>query len=200
MSASARGEAGFSFIEILVSVVLLGTAVIAVLVALQASTTASSVDAQHARAYVWLHDASDSLYELPRQACNVYTGDPANQAQYDDLSNWVPRVGAAGDDSADGTVWGHYSDAVELTPPPQGWAGGTISITEIEFLKPVDPESNTFEWGPECYEGLIPDTADDDTAPDDYRSSPLVSQKVTIEVRSPDGRVMRTLETVKGFD
>jgi Tfp pilus assembly protein PilV len=187
-----REDLGATFIELLVALVLLGTTVIAVLVALQATTVASTTDADHARAFAWLHDASDSVYQTTRVTCNRYvgSGDPAL------LSNWASNVGDSDDTTANGTVWGVYNDAVDSTPAPNGWAGATISITKIEFLKPTSAESNTFEWGTTCFEGVIPD-ANGDGEPDDYRDTPLVSQKVTITVTAPDGSFTKTLETVK---
>jgi hypothetical protein len=187
-----RRDGGSTFIELLVALVLLGTTVIAVLVALQASTVASTVDADHARAYAWLHNASDSVFEANRVACNRYdgTGDQL------DPTNWPSQIGDSNDTAADGTVWGVYNSAVAATPPPQGWSTAKIAITKIEFLKPVGAETNTFEWGISCFEGVIAD-ANGDGLPDDYRDTPLVSQKVTITVTAPDGAFTKTLETVK---
>ena len=188
-----RRDRGATFVELLVAIVLLGTTVVGVLVALQAATVASTTDAEHARAYAWLHDASDSVFETTRVACNRYDGNnPALESSWDD------QIGDSDDSAALGqnTVWGSYNDAVTATPPPEGWSGGAIKISKIEFLKPVGAETNTFEWGSTCFEGVIPD-ANGDGLEDDYRDTPLVSQKVTITVTAPDGSFTRTLETVK---
>jgi hypothetical protein len=185
-------DAGSTFVELLVAIVILGIGVVGVIVALQAATVASATDADHARAYAWLHNASDSVFEVPRVPCNRYdgSGDPAS------LSNWINQVGDSNDTLADGTVWGVYNDAVASTPAPTGWAGATIAISKIEMLKPTGAETNTFEWGAACFEGMIPD-ANADGLPDDYRDTPLASQKVTIVVTGPLGSFTKTLETVK---
>jgi hypothetical protein len=185
-------DSGSTFVELLMAIVILGIGVVAVIVALQAATVASATDADHARAYAWLHNASDSVFEVPRVACNRYDGTGDETL----LSNWINQVGDSNDTSVDGTVWGVYNDAVGTTPPPSGWEAATIAITKIEFLKPTGAETNTFEWGTICFEGMIPDQ-NADGAPDDYRDTPLASQKVTISVTGPLGSFTKTLETVK---
>lgn len=157
----ASRDIGTTFIELLVSIVLLGTIVIAVLVSLQVSTTASVVDSNQARANAYLHDASDAVYEAQRVSCTS---------------------GAAAVASA-------YQTAVTPVPPPEGWAGITVQVTNVQFLTSPDPNSNVFTWGSDCREGVTP--------VGDYTDFPLLSQKVTLEVTSPNGNLTKVLETVK---
>ncbi len=56
-----HGDGGVSFIEILVAVVLLGTAVVATLTALRTTIIGSAIERDHARAHEWLQSASEIL-------------------------------------------------------------------------------------------------------------------------------------------
>lgn len=158
---SSQRDDGSTFIELLVSIVLLGTIVISVLVSLQVSTTASVVDSNQARANAFLHDASDAVYEAPRVPCTA---------------------GAA-------AVAAAYQVAVTPVAPPEGWTGITVQVTNVQFLTSPDPNSNVFTWGSDCREGVTP--------VGDYTDFPLLSQKVTLEVTSPNGSLTKVLETVK---
>lgn len=66
----ARGDQGFSLVEILVSIVLMGTVMIAVLGALQISVTGSRVERDHARAHQWLQSAIGAVQAAPRVSCD----------------------------------------------------------------------------------------------------------------------------------
>lgn len=191
------GDNGSTFVELLVSIVLLGMAVVATLVALQASVTASRIDADHARAFAWLQAASDKVFEEQRVSCTKTSVSPTSAAS--SASDWSTNkgTGVAGDPEIAGTVWYEYKDAVASAPAPAGWSGGTIEVTAIEFLGKPNPAATFFEWGAGyCFEGVQPD-ANGDGAPEDYRTSPLLSQKVSLRVTSPNGRIVKTFETVK---
>lgn len=168
----SRQDAGATFIELLVSIVLLGTAVVAVLVALQASTVASTTDAEHARAFVYLHEASDAVFLTSRMSC----------------------LGATQADLID-----HYDDAFVGLTKPQGWDSVTPVITKIEFLNASDASGATvYTWGPLCFEGAVDADGDGTIESDeDFTDTPLYSQKITISVTSPDGGFTKILETVK---
>lgn len=56
-----RRDRGVTFIELLVSIVLLGTAVVATLAAAQAAIIGSTTERDHARAHEWLQSASEIL-------------------------------------------------------------------------------------------------------------------------------------------
>lgn len=173
---ATRRDEGVTFIELLVSIVLLGTIVVAVLVALQASTTAATVDAKHARAFIYLHEASDAVFLTERRSC-VGRTEAVLRDYYDDA--FV---------ETDGTP--------KLTTP-QGWESVTPVITKIEFLNASDDSGTTvYTWGPLCFEGLV-DTDGDGTIDEDFTETPLYSQKITISVTSPDGGFTKSLETVK---
>ncbi len=63
-----------------------------------------------------------------------------------------------------------------------------ITVTNVEYLGRTTPDAN-FEWDAAfCFEGGI------------YINSPLYTQRVTIQVTSPDGRMVKTLQMVKNED
>jgi type II secretory pathway pseudopilin PulG len=68
--ARDRGE---SLIEILISVVLLGMGVTALLSTLMVTIEASATERDHANAHAWLQSASDVLYRYERKSCSTYS-------------------------------------------------------------------------------------------------------------------------------
>jgi hypothetical protein len=58
-----------SFVELLVAIVLLGMGVVTTLVALRASTAATIIDREHAKAFEQLQAAADEVYNAPRVPC-----------------------------------------------------------------------------------------------------------------------------------
>lgn len=119
-----------SLIEILISIVLIGLVVTAVLTTLRTTTHASAIDRDHAIAFTWLQAASDEVYRDPRVSCTA--GQAAAIAAYDVAAKAVPR-------------------------PPR-WASeptATIAITNVEYLGRTDPNA-VFEWDASfCFEGGI---------------------------------------------
>lgn len=164
-------DRGASYVELLVAIVLLGTSVIATLVALQVTTTASVRDAKHARAFVLLHEASDAVFTAPRMPC----------------SEPLPNIMA------------HYESYFSGLTKPDGWGSVDPDITKIEFLNASDTSGFTvYSWGPLCFEGPVDADGSGTIDPDeDFTDTPLNSQKITIEVVSPDGDVIKIIETVK---
>lgn len=167
-----RRDRGATFIELLVAIVLLGTTVTAVLVALQASTVASTTDAEHARAYIYIHEASDAVFLIERMSCLGVT---------------------------EADLISYYETAFAGLTAPEGWSGVSPEITKIEFLNASDTTGSTvYTWGPLCFEGPV-DADGNGTidADEDFSDTPLNSQKITISITSPDGDLTKTLETVK---
>jgi type II secretory pathway pseudopilin PulG len=150
-----------TLIEILVAVVLMGTVVVAVLVALQVNIRASTVDRNQANIYAWLQAASDEVYNGDRTSCTA--GRTAVIAAYDQL------VQAA-------------------TPPPDWNTGGTIRVTNVQFLGRTTSDGE-FEWRDDlCFESGCPGL---------YCESPLYTQKVTIRATAPGGALSMIMETIK---
>ena len=105
--AANHQDRGTSFVELLVSIMLLGTAVVAILVTLRTSTHATAIDLSQAKAYEWVQSVSDQIYDTPRVPC--YSG------------------GSAAAISA-------YQSAANGAAKPPGWSSGTVTVTKVEFL------------------------------------------------------------------
>jgi len=96
-------DAGTTFIEVLVAIVLLGTVVIATLTALQTTVIATRVSRDHSKAEQWLQSAIGVLQAYDFADCTS----PAD-----------------GDD-----VQAAYQAAITAgAPPPEGFTGGSTSI------------------------------------------------------------------------
>ena len=67
--ARSAGDDGNSLVEILISIALMGTIVVATLSGIQTVVRASSVDRSHAQSFEWLQAASDAIYLADRVPC-----------------------------------------------------------------------------------------------------------------------------------
>ncbi len=149
-------DGGSSLVEILVSIVLLGITVTAVLVTLRTSVSASSLNRDHANAHAWLQSASDVLYGSEREDCGTPTASR----------------------EADQQLTNAYQLIVQSTWPanPEGWPA-----TNIRIVPPVLFWDGTSTYQSTCY---------DDKG--------INLQLITIEVRGLDGRIVESVEVVKG--
>lgn len=100
-------DEGFSLVEVLVAIVLIGTVTVALLVALRVSVKASGTDRDHINAHAWLQGATDILYGYDRIDCGTQ---------------------AAPDEGGVRTAYNNY---VQTAPQPLNWEG------RIEVLNPV---------------------------------------------------------------
>ena len=121
-----RRDRGSTIVEVLVSIVLLGTAVIAVLVSLRTSIHASVVDKNLATSYEYVQSVSDQIYETPRVPCYQTPTTAAKNA---------------------------YDAAAKLAPVPKGWPI-SAKVTTVEFLGRATPDA-PFSWGAFCFESDI---------------------------------------------
>ena len=151
-------DSGFSMVEILVTIVLMGMTVVAVLVGVQTTIHATVVDREHAIAFAWLQSASDEIYRTTRVPCT--SGRPAAIAAYD--------------------------TAAKSVSAPSTWsAGASIAVTDVEYLGKVAVDDD-FEWSPTfCFEGA------------GYTTSPLYTQRITVQVTSANGGIVKTIQMVK---
>ena len=127
MRESRGRDRGQTFVEILVSIVLLGTAVGGTLTALRATIVSSEVDEGQADAQTWLLAAEDALY----------------RATYTPCATPVPPT----DPTGGAATKAAYETAIGNAPRPAGWSTGTISITLLEFWQKVDGQER---WEPIC--------------------------------------------------
>ena len=119
-------DRGTTFVELLVSIVLIGTAVVATLVAVRAVTFASRAHLDQAWADAWLFEAADRVQQAPR----------------------VPCDGSNTDDIIDA-----YEAAADDAPPPVAWASGSIAVIDVEFVQRAD-QNAPYTFGDACFETL----------------------------------------------
>lgn len=127
---ASRRDPGTSLIEILISVVLMGTVVVAVLVALQVTTIGSRVDRDQANVYAWLQAASDEIYMAPRMSC-------------------------AGNTRAQ--IISHYDLIAKRAAAPPEWTHeASIAVEKVQFLG-RSTRDGQFTWDDNfCFESTSP--------------------------------------------
>lgn len=122
-AAPRSADRGVTFVELLVAIVLLGTAVVGTLTALRATVIGTGIDRNHANAYAWLQSAADSIALAPYLSCSTYSN---------------TQILATYDGSAQGAL------------RPVGWetgSGATVHVTSVAYLS----RSGTSEtWGSTC--------------------------------------------------
>lgn len=161
-----RCDAGTTLIEILVSVLLIGTAVVATLGALRISVVGGTIHRDHANAHAWLQSASDVLYASEKQDCDTSLAD-----------------------GGESVIIGTYQPVVDAVANPEGWTNSQIEVLKVEFWNATRIKNAI--TGKEV--GIV-----------DYRfgaicqdSINLSLQRITLEVRSPDGRIIEEVELIK---
>ncbi|MEO7397541.1 MAG: hypothetical protein ABIW84_03150 [Ilumatobacteraceae bacterium] len=108
-----------SLVEVLVAVVLLGTAVVATLTALRGTIIATAIERDHAKAYQWLQSAVGVLQGAERAGCDLGpldTGYSTGEAKVRETYQQVIRDGVINPDG-----WGDYQ--LVVLPPVKVWDG-----------------------------------------------------------------------------
>lgn len=126
-TSTGSRDHGLSLVEVVVTIALLGIAVVAVLLSLRTTIRASTVDRDHAISFAWLQAASDEIYRVPRVSCT--SGNNQVRSAYDAAAKSVDR--------------------------PPAWDGTTaaIEVTGVEYLGKTGPDA-VFEWDVAfCFEG-----------------------------------------------
>jgi hypothetical protein len=154
-------DSGVSLVEILVSIVLLGTVVIATLTAIRTSVIGTRIERDHSKAQQWLQSAVGIIEDVDFGDCSSVerSGDyirDAYQAEidYDEVSH----------PSGAKTPYG-FADGQIIVYVPDVWDGN-------EWVAFADQS--------QCLDDEL-----------------LRQQRVKIEVISPDGTIVETVEMVK---
>ena len=158
--ARRRRDSGTTLVEILVSIVLIGTAVVSTLGALRISIIGGTIHRDHANAHAWLQSASDVLYAAEKRDCDTSLGD-----------------GGRAD------IIATYQPVVDAVVNPEGWTNSQIKVVGLEFWNATDTDGDgivEYRFGTVCQDSIN-----------------LSLQRVTLEVRSPDGRIIEQVELVK---
>ena len=126
-----RRDTGFTLIEILIALVLLGGVIAGTMATLRATTIGGEIHRDHTRAHAWLQSASDMLYAAPKIACNNVDADK----------------GAF-------TVWKEYDKVVKGVANPPEWKDWQIRVVApVKFWNSAnldaDPD-NEFFFGADC--------------------------------------------------
>lgn len=159
-------DRGATLIEILISVVLLGTVVAAILGASLISVTGTRLERDHAKAYQWLQSANGVLQATERVGCDH---DPALEPTDAAFADGEEKMRLTYQDRIRGGV---------VNPP--GW-----DDRQLEVLYPIKIWDGTQYWEP----ALAPKPCFD---VDGY-----LLQLITLQVSSPDGDIIETIQVVK---
>jgi prepilin-type N-terminal cleavage/methylation domain-containing protein len=118
---------GFSFIELLVAIVLLGTVVVATLAGLRAAIVAGTVDDNHSKTYAWLQAASDAVAVTDYKSCASFTNAQITSA---------------------------YQSAVNGATRPEGWTTtGALLVSSVQYLSRATTAGSPEVWGTTCAAG-----------------------------------------------
>jgi len=128
-----RRDAGSTFIEILVTIVLLGTVVIAVLAAVQTSVRVSTVNNDAARVETVLLDAVDRVNRADRADFPCDLSAPVVAAV--EVQGWQPSNAAVEQWYLDGGVWTHGSAALPACPEV-GLTQGLVQRVMVTVTSP----------------------------------------------------------------
>lgn len=107
----AHRDSGVTLIEIIISIVLMGTIIAGSMAGLRATILSGTIHRDHSNAHGWLQSASDILYSAPKVQC-----DPA-----------LPDKGEA-------LVRTSYEAVVDAVPNPQDWKDWQIRVVpSVQF-------------------------------------------------------------------
>ena len=124
-------DAGVTFLEVLISIVLLGTVIAGTLTTLSVTINASATDRDHANAHAWLQTAADVLYARDLVPCDPLA---------------VPADEVAALTTA-------YEATIQQTENPEGWGSANIEIFDLQFWHiDMDPVTKLTDegWGDQC--------------------------------------------------
>lgn len=150
--AQCSRNAGFSLVEVVIAIMLIGVTATAGLVTLRTAVNASATTRDHANAHAWLQTATDVLYGVERQDCGTTTS------------------------SLETTLRAYYEGVVRTTTNPENWPA-----TNIEVVGPVKFWDGQSTYQSTCYDDLG-----------------INLQLITLRVRNPDGKIVESVEIVKG--
>jgi prepilin-type N-terminal cleavage/methylation domain-containing protein len=120
----AARDRGFTFIELLVAVVLLGTIVVATLAGLRAAIVAGTVDENHSKTYAWLQTASDAIATTDYKSCSSFSNDEIVSA---------------------------YQSAVDAATRPEGWSTtGAMLVSSVRYLSRATTTGSPEVWDTNC--------------------------------------------------
>ena len=127
----AHRDGGFSMIEVLISIVLMGLVITATMSLLRVTVMASSTDRDHSNAHAWLQTGADVLYARELRPCEPAGATAINKA----------------------VIIESYEETLQQTDNPEEWPDGNIKIYDLQFWHiNMDPVTKFTEegWGDLC--------------------------------------------------
>lgn len=128
-NATSR-DRGVTFVELLVSIVLLGTVGIAVLTTLRVTITGTQLQRDHSRALQWLESAAAVVQGTNRESCIL---DPVLDAGYASEEEKVRSKYEHAIRTQVDNPPGWDADQLRIVPPVKLWDG-------VQFLDPAESE------------------------------------------------------------
>jgi hypothetical protein len=118
-------------IEVVISVVLMGTVMSVVLSGLSTTIKASALDRDHANAHAWLQTAADMLYARELITCGTR-----------DATDPVADIKL---------IAAEYQSTIRQTANPEGWPDANISVIDLEWWSiDIVDGVGTEAWGTKC--------------------------------------------------
>jgi prepilin-type N-terminal cleavage/methylation domain-containing protein len=113
--APRPADRGFSLVEVVIAILLIGVTATAGLVTLRTSVRASATNRDHSNAHAWLQSATDVLYGAERRDCGTtsVSQEPAVRAYYQQIVR----------DTANPAGW--PADNIEIVTPVKFWDGSS---------------------------------------------------------------------------
>jgi len=127
----ASRDHGFTLIEVLIAIVLMGLLIGATMSLLRVTIMASATDRDHSNAHAWLQTASDVLYARPLEPCAPTNALATNKAD----------------------IIASYETTLAQTDNPEDWPDANIRIYDLQFWHiNMDPVTKFTEegWGDLC--------------------------------------------------
>lgn len=120
-------SSGFSYVEVLVAVVVVGITVIATMVGLRTTVISGRVGTERSQLLVWANEATEALHRDPYVACSAASP-----------SGIMTSSEAA-------TMRTAYQATLDAVVAPDGMAGGSLVVDPPQMLS-IDPNSYTERW------------------------------------------------------
>ncbi len=122
-----RAADGFSYVEVLVAIVIVGVTVIAVLVGLRTTLISGRVGTERSELMLWVNEGAEALHREPYVPCSAI-----------DPNGYMTTSEAA-------AIRNAYQSTLDAVAAPDGMAGGSLVIDAPQLLS-IDPWSLTERW------------------------------------------------------
>ncbi|MFW2333972.1 hypothetical protein [Ilumatobacter sp.] len=119
-----RAADGFSYVEVLVAIVVVGVTVIAMLVGLRTTVISGRVGNERSQLLLWVQEGAEAMHRRPYVPCS-----PAGTMS-------APQADA---------IRATYQSTLDTVSAPSGMVGGSLSVVDVQFVS-IDPVTWTERW------------------------------------------------------